>query len=237
MIVEYKPTYAPIIRSFYKCDYNKYDRFLDKINNCNFFIEEFIKLFNKSYDFVDKSRIKIKEITDNEEINYINYYLEKYENIFDIIGRIYDILEYDEEVSIMDNNIDSDQDLTDSVHISNILDNAAKNIINYDNIDETKDLILNNIHLLFTDNDVFEYNINNILPNDYKYFKKLVNKIKLKYPTDYQNKIDLLINNKPDKESLLSKVKDNITYYNKLSHYTKKNDENLLEDTFSIKIL
>ena len=141
LIVEYKPTHAPIIRSFYKYNKNKYKQFLNKIDESDFFIEEFIRLFNDSYDFVDKSRIKITEVDNDKEIEYINYYLEKYNNIFDIIGHIYDTFENDEDILSIDDNIDdndSDQDLTDSVNISNILDCATKNNINFDNIDDTK---------------------------------------------------------------------------------------------------
>ena len=219
--VTYKPTYAPILTAYYEVNYEKLEFILNVLKK-DFFIENYIRFFNNSYDYVDNSRINIEIITDSKKEAILSNYIKEFSNSFDILEQI--LNNYNDNLSNIDSissisSINSiDDDIKDSINLSNILKTLLKN----KNNEDIKKLILDNIKIIIDEEYIMDYIFNKILPYDFDFLKKILKNIENNSLNNIEkNKIKKYIFEKKDiliKKILNIENKD-IKYINYLKEY------------------
>ena len=219
--VTYKPTYAPILTAYYEVNYEKLEFILNVLKK-DFFIENYIRFFNNSYDYVDNSRINIEIITDSKKEAILSNYIKEFSNSFDILEQI--LNNYNDNLSNIDSissisSINSiDDDIKDSINLSNILKTLLKN----KNNEDIKKLILDNIKIIIDEEYIMDYIFNKILSYNFDFLKKILKNIENNSLNNIEkNKIKKYIFEKKDiliKKILNIENKD-IKYINYLKEY------------------
>lgn len=113
-------------------------------------------------------------IHNKEKQSAIEIFLEHFQNNFDILDIITSSSHQVEDIS-------EDEDLTDSINITTIIQIALKKAVTQHDNDEVKNIIRDNIHLLFDDDDVSEYILYHQIADDIGFCQELVDKIREKW--------------------------------------------------------
>lgn len=185
--VIYKPSYAPNIVSYYRLDDSNY-KYLQEILEDKFFIEDYIRLFNNSFDYVDNDRIKLNLLIDDKR-DIINNFIDNFKNNFDIIGPIID--NYEKKYLETDSSVEiTDEDMQDSINLSNLFKTLLKK---NNSKDEINKLIIENLEIIFEDDEIIFYIYNKILPYDFNLLKNILKNSNKKIKDKFNENRDKLI--------------------------------------------
>lgn len=137
--IEFYPDYMDKIISFHFINDDELKLLNSIKDNKDFLIEKFYRVTKSNYKYLTNKNLEIKNITCEKEKDLINSYLSIFGNSTDLLDLIKSNLDIDpssEELEI------SDDDLTDTINISKILEFRLCN-----NKEEINKIYNNNPHL------------------------------------------------------------------------------------------
>lgn len=144
--LDFFPNLMDKITSFHFVDDETLNLIIEIKNNKKFFIEKFYRVTKNNYKSLTSENLDYKIIEDKKEIDIIENFIKLYGNntdILDLIKDNFDLNSSSEEIEL------SDEDLTDSINITKILELKLNN-----KNDEINEIYSKNPHL--RNNDILE---------------------------------------------------------------------------------